>query len=963
MRGHVVYIALFFLLYSCNNSPQNIPFPKPPSQFFKPKSTPVKFAKPVSLIPVVYTGDRLPKPEEKKLSEPSISALADFEKKRLAPDTLHLTGVQTNKLFRNVSKSVPGKEKSGVPERVRALPAQMRDNSMTSISYYNQENGLPGNLPESIIMDHAGRMWIGTDAGLCMFDGHVWAIYTTDQGLSSNVVVSVLEDRQHNIWVGTSGGGVNMLSRDRNTIKKWGTKEGLSSTDVKSMTEDHSGNIWVGTYGGGINVINASRNTVEHLGKKQGLSGDLVWTVFCDSKGFIWTGIHQSDLCKIDSKTNRVEVYAKQYSINTNSVFAIDEDKKGRVWVGTNGGGVFGLLPGDTNVLHYGWNTGLASADVFSLLCDSQDNLWIGTYRSGITLLHANGKARYLGTDQGLSNITVTELMEDNRGNVWVGTNGGGLNCIQMRSGLFRHFTARHGLTDYYGYALFEDKKHNLWIGTNGGGPNVIDSAKNIRCYRDAMVYTVQGGIYQDARGSMWLSNFMPAITEIDSAGVVKHYKAPQGITKGNSWTIRGDAKGYIWANMLSAALYVICPGRDSILFIDSTMGLSASNINDIYIDRSNHVWVATSGSGVQVIDPERKTVRTMNKETGLSDNNVLGFYEDEEGQMWIGTDGRGIDILNKERNAKINIGIGQGMPHNRIQSFVKDNDRVWVGTGHGLACITKKNGAFFIKRIGRSEGWKSVDFFTASAIRRYDGTLVWGVGDGITFYNPGNLEDKKPPVTFISTVNIMQKELNWHFESKKNAFAKKNNIEFKGVTGDYFLPAALVVPFSQNHLTFGFTGIAFGQEPGIRYRYILDGLDGKWSSITNENKADYRNIPPGNYVFKVASCNASGYWSKPVEFAFTVNPPWWRTVWAYSSYAVIFVSFIVGFNRIRTRSLLKRQRQLEETVKERTAEIEQKRQEIIDSINYAARIQQALLPSEKLVDRNLKRLGKDKDR
>ena len=71
---------------------------------------------------------------------------------------------------------------------------------------------------------------------------------------------------------------------------------------------------------------------------------------------------------------------------------------------------------------------------------------------------------------------------------------------------------------------------------------------------------------------------------------------------------------------------------------------------------------------------------------------------------------------------------------------------------------------------------------------------------------------------------------------------------------------------------------------------------------------------------------------------------------------------------------MVDRQKELEMTIDERTADvvqeknrvleknliIEGKQKEIIDSITYARRIQNSLMPTEKYIDSQLKRLKKD---
>jgi len=122
--------------------------------------------------------------------------------------------------------------------------------------------------------------------------------------------------------------------------------------------------------------------------------------------------------------------------------------------------------------------------------------------------------------------------------------------------------------------------------------------------------------------------------------------------------------------------------------------------------------------------------------------------------------------------------------------------------------------------------------------------------------------------------------------------------------------------------------------------------------------------------------------WSETFEYSFTINPPWWHTWWARTLYIINGLLLIFAFTRWQTTKLKKRQKELEKTVKVRTEEVVKQKEEITaqrdeveaqrdeietqrdfaieqkeilinqkkgitDSINYAKRIQTAILPPD----------------
>lgn len=170
-------------------------------------------------------------------------------------------------------------------------------------------------------------------------------------------------------------------------------------------------------------------------------------------------------------------------------------------------------------------------------------------------------------------------------------------------------------------------------------------------------------------------------------------------------------------------------------------------------------------------------------------------------------------------------------------------------------------------------------------------------------------------------------------------------------------------IPFNSNFFI-DFKGICLTDGKKLKYKYKLLGLDKDWQDEQDYNATDvkYQTLSPGTYTFQVIACNNNGIWNDtPAEISFTVLAPWYRTWWAYSSYGIIGFASIFGFVKNRTRKLEKEKEKLEKVVEERTAEVvkqkhllEEKNKEVMDSITYARRIQQSLMPTEKYISRIL---------
>ncbi|MEZ5000656.1 MAG: two-component regulator propeller domain-containing protein [Bacteroidales bacterium] len=98
--------------------------------------------------------------------------------------------------------------------------------------------------------DSKGRVWIGTMAGLALFDHGKWSITDKDNGLPYNAVRSISEDSKGNIWVGAAStwktGGVSVFNGER-----W-DKLNIPKSYANDFYEDSKGNIWILTFGNGV---------------------------------------------------------------------------------------------------------------------------------------------------------------------------------------------------------------------------------------------------------------------------------------------------------------------------------------------------------------------------------------------------------------------------------------------------------------------------------------------------------------------------------------------------------------------------------------------------------------------------------------------------------------------------------------------------------------------------------------
>ena len=76
--------------------------------------------------------------------------------------------------------------------------------------HYNIENGISSNNISDIQQDHIGYIWIGTDNGLCRFDGNQFTFYLKNNprylNFQVNSINTICTTESNKIWLGTENG-------------------------------------------------------------------------------------------------------------------------------------------------------------------------------------------------------------------------------------------------------------------------------------------------------------------------------------------------------------------------------------------------------------------------------------------------------------------------------------------------------------------------------------------------------------------------------------------------------------------------------------------------------------------------------------------------------------------------------------------------------------------------------------
>lgn len=323
-----------------------------------------------------------------------------------------------------------------------------------------------GTRIQTAFADREGALWIGANGGLVRYSSGKIDRFPVTDPLATASVLSILEDHEGNLWVGTETGGLHILRDER--FRTFGTRDGLSSDAATTIVEDNAGTLWVGTNGSGLDAISRKGNAfskVKTLTVRDGLSSNVILSLAAAPNGDLWVGTPDG-LSRV--RSGAVASFTSADGLPDDFIRSLLVDADGSVWIGTRRG-LAHWNPGAPGMRMdiFTQATGLGSDLVGALTRDKNGDLWVATL-AGLSRLQERPKllvSNFTSAD-GLSSNVITALLPRKDGTLLIGTQGQGWN---LWNGL--HFLpgACTGLNRTTIHAILDDERGHLWFATANG--------------------------------------------------------------------------------------------------------------------------------------------------------------------------------------------------------------------------------------------------------------------------------------------------------------------------------------------------------------------------------------------------------------------------------------------------------------------------------------------------------------
>ncbi len=775
-------------------------------------------------------------------------------------------------------------------------------------------DGLPDRMVRSITQDSRGFIWIGTDAGVCRYDGGQFIYFGPGKdstSISHNSVWTVCGDSNGVLWAGTMD-GLNRYDPATRSFKKHYHNDAdslsLSHSNIHSIFVDQRGTLWVGT-ANGLNEFDRARNTwaryYPNTGDTTSPGENYINAILEDRQGTLWiaaggTGqINGGGLFMFDRQHHAFTQVGPKMK-----VYSCYEDRVGDFWVGAEGPslrkvdrttGRFISIPLPKK------DPGNPLLQKISAFCEDKTGfMWLATSGWGLLRYDKQTKSftRYSfdpSNPETISSSMLNTVFADREGVVWVGTDRGGVNVISTSPFVHLHTLGSSLPLVSRIDVLFQDSSGLLWVASQGNGVWTYNlSTGASRCI---LPKGLVRSICQDSEGIIWI---------VDRFSLVRH--DPRRYTTKVVWRVplvRGvrdrllciliDSRNNFWLGGNASLFRVNEDFTTYSVFFSDPKNQRIAPIEQIRVlaeDRHGRIWLSTK-RGVSRFDEKTKEFvrfeHNMNDSTSISSTDFCNVFLDHTRAVWVAT-GLGLNRFDYEKAQFRRFIPGSPLLPRKVNSPVEDeHGNFWYSEGKRIMKFTSSTGSF--QGFDIFDGIEDVEVLDWSRARLMSGEILFGTNDGILVFHPDSirLSTYIPPVVITGVRKL-------HQQLVLNRAAE--------------LLKEIVLTPRENVFTISFAALSYAVLQQTRYAYQLEGFDRNWVYCGTRREAMYTNLDPGRYTFRVKGSNHRGLWNeKGATLTVIVQPAYWQTWWfRVISFAAI-ATLLYSIYRYRVLRLLEIER------------------------------------------------------
>ena len=759
-----------------------------------------------------------------------------------------------------------------------------------SFRYYGAEDGLTNRAVKVLFQDRTGFLWAATENGLFRYDGHRFRHYGATEGLAREVILSLGEAADGSLLVG-SRAGIYQEKGDRFeklTPPGSGVVDGYSGIqyDGKSLT-------YIATDSGLVVASQSARDvhpTFRLLPAPAAAAGHGTHGVLLEP-GVLWYGCGLG-LCRMGAEGTTV--FGEAGGLSPGHWTCIRRDGGGDLWVSDRQR--FAVMRRGSQRFDTSIPSFPAAAGSGQFAVDTGGRLLVPTVEG--LVIDEGKRFRTVGPREGLRG-PVYSVLQDREGAIWVGLAGRGL-ARWLGYGEWDGFTPATGLDSELIYGVLPLADGSVWVGTENGLFRGRKIAERWLWRRHAGIGRIPvHALCMDRDRNLWLGTEGHGAGRIDAGtGAIEWFNKTRGLAAESPYSLALDESQRLWL------------ATEAGLFVAQLPAMDFRRVAEVPPVRC---WVVTAGPGGQILAGGTAGVfrlsagkwRHISTADGLEHDVVLAVAANKPDEIWVGywfSGGVTRIHMNGEHVAMTHYGREQGL-RGEMSYFLGFDaaGRLWSGSDQG---VRVKDGEHWTQ-YDQTDGliWNDCDLGAFAAAT--DGTVWIGTSGGLGRFQPSRMERAARPPSAVFT---------------------------KLILGNRTVEAGRYVSIGHrlNSLTAQYSALTFAHEASTLFRYKLEPLFDDWRE-TPLHEMQFPGLPPNDYRLEVEASDVGGQWSKqPAVFAFEIIPPWWRAWWFFVLIAAAAAALLQMAWRGRVLHLVRRQKELERVIAERTGELQREKLDLV---------------------------------
>jgi signal transduction histidine kinase/ligand-binding sensor domain-containing protein len=738
--------------------------------------------------------------------------------------------------------------------------------------HYTSDDGLSALDLVVGLQDREGFIWASSPNGLFRYDGVRFHRFSVEDGLPSTLVTDMSVAPDGVLWGATSRG---LFYRNGDRFVAVGGAV-LPVDGMHMLAFDAAGRTWITTNRGPFTVTGLT--AVEPA---PGWPGGEAFGILVDSDGTMLVG-HGSRLVR---RAQGSAVFEDAGYDFIETITNIVRDSAGRLWLRAGEHLWMQPHPGapfvDRSAAYLGAPTG---ADGLRLALSARGTLLIPT---SVGLIEVNGDdAHFVQTDLADDARSIKAVWVDREGSLWLASLG---LHHELGRGLWRTISTNDGLPTNNVWSITGLRDGRVAVGTDAGV--VILGGER----PDALPTPSVVSAVEQPAGTLWIATRYKVVRYELATHQRVDLGPESGLPDRRLLNVASDQEGSVWVGYASGGLYRAQAAAEPRFERVVLPGSEDAMIGGIAVDQGR-VWVTTS-SGLHVRD--RGVWHRFTTRDGLRDDGVMFLTARKDHEICVSylapygltclryADGaiaalRHIDTTN---------GLNSPVPY-----FVNEDaaGRLWVGGAQGVSIFDGTTVDHFTRASGAPG-----DDCNANASWAAAGGDVWiGTSSGVGLFDGARYRRPlAPPAVKLAHGHLGDVAL------------------------DFDAPAQHSVPHDRARFDVELAALSYIDERHLEYQIRLVGFDDDWHAAQG-GEVRYHRLPSGSYEFAARARYRDGTWGEPTIFAFVVETPFWKMWWFIAPCIAAGLGLVAMGVRWRLRALVRRNLELEETVRERTRDL-----------------------------------------